>query len=213
MHQVAPASVQLFLFADRLTPADTAFSAGTRIAFSQKKVKTNELAVYLLAFSLWDLFHKNCIRLDIRHVRKMFFISVEKLFIILNKDIPVSGSLESWMMSRIRGEGEAQSIIRHILEVDEVWPHKKIIYMVAADACDMGLGRVSESYKGSSSVLRSLSGDLDFDVERSLVSKVEPEFELLLQQWQQFLVASPKTAKLLINACRSALNSRVIQND
>jgi hypothetical protein len=213
MRQALPASVQLFLFADKLVAADTVFSAGTRISFSQKKVKTNELAVYLLAFTLWDLSQKTCISLDIRHVKAMFFIPVEKLYIGFNRDIPVPGSLESLIIKQVKGNGDAQIVIRHVLEVDEVWPHKKIIQLVATNACEMGLGKTSESYQGHSSVLRFLSGDLDFDVERSLVLKVEPEFELMLQQWQQFLVASQKTAKFLINACRSALNSRVIQND
>lgn len=214
MLNTVPASVKLFLFADKLVPADTAFSAGTLISFSQKKVKTNELAVFLLAFTLWDLFHKNYIHLEVKSTKKMFFIPSEKLNISINKDIPVLGSLENWLLKGIESpDEEVKKLIYKLLNENQVWPHKKIIHIVLNDACDMGFGKINEKDSGKSKLLKGFTGDTGFEADIDSVSILEAEFDLSLQQWNQFFLSSSKIAGMLINACRGGLNARVTQND
>ena len=207
-----PASVQLFLFADKLVPADIAFSAGTRVSYSQKKVRTNELATNLLAFTTWDLYQNQIINLEVQHGKKMIFIPTERLCVSMKKDLPVSGSLESWLVGGINAEEELKEVIHALFAEDEIWPHRKIILTVSADACDMGLGKAGQN--GSRNpVFSGFSGDIDFEVERTIASEIEPLFDLKVQQWNQFILNSPKIAGFLITACRAALNSRVLQND
>lgn len=213
MHLNVPASVQLFLFADKLVPADTPFAAATRLSYSQKKVKTNELATYLLAFMTWDLYQTNSVNLEVQNGKKLFFIPTEKLWISLKKDLPVSGNLENWLVSGLENEEELSKVLHALLKVDEAWPHKKIIHIVSTDACGMGLGKTRDNNSKMSSFLSGMSGDIDFEVERGLVSEIEPLFDLKVQQWNQFITNSPKIAGFLITACRAALNSRVLQND
>lgn len=214
MQKNVPASIMLFLFADKVVPADTAFSAGTLISYSQKKVKTNELAVYLLAFTLWDLYQKKYISLEIGSSKKMFFIPSEKLNINVKKDIPVLGDLENWLISGVESPDEdVKKLIYRLLKSDQVWPHKTIIQIVLNNTCDMGLGKISEQDPAKSKLLKSFTGNLDFEVKYDLVSTTEADFDLSLQQWNQFILTSSKIAGMLITACRGALNSRVIQND
>ena len=214
MHQIVPASVKLFLFADKIVPGDTAFSAGTLISYSQKKVKTNELAVFLLAFTLWDLFRKNCISLEVRNSKKLFFIPVETLIISIQKDIPVLGDLENWLIRGIKGsDDDVKKLIYLLLDENQPWPHKRVIHIVLNESCDMGLGKINERESGTNKLLKGFSGNTDFEAANLPVSKIELEFDLTVQQWNQFLLSSSRIAGMLITACRGALNSRVTQND
>ena len=214
MLNTVPASVKLFLFADKLVPADTAFSAGTMIPYNQKKVKTNDLAVLLLAFTLWDLYQKNCINLELKNSKKLFFIPSVKLIISINKEMPVLGDLENWLISGIRSiDEDVKGLIYRLLHENQAWPHKSIINMVVFNSCHEELGKIVQLNSGASNLLNGFSGNTNFEVDIPSASLVEPEFELLLQQWNQFCLSSSKTSEALISACRSALNSRVTQND
>lgn len=214
MQQTVPASIKLFLFADKMVPADTVFSPGTLISYSQKKVKTNELAVFLLAYTLWDLYQKNYISLEVRNTKKMFFIPSEKLNISIKKDIPVLGDLENWLIRGIESSDEdVKKLIYKLLKENQAWPHRTINHIVLNDACDKGFGKINEQDTGRSKLLKGFTGNTDFEAETSSVSIFEAEFDLSLQEWNQFLLSSAKIAGMLITACRGALNSRVTQND
>lgn len=214
MRQTVPASVQLFLFADKLVSADSAFSAGTLIPYSQKKVKTNDLAAYLLAFTIWDMLGKNCIRLEIRKKKVMLLIPSASLEISLNKDIPVSGDLEAWLLEGVERNGQdLEKVIYKLLKQDMAWPHKEIINIVLDNTCSLGLGEIKAQASSAKALLKSFTGSTDFEPERVLIANLEPDFELLIQEWNQFSLELPKLNGMLITNCRSALNSRTAQND
>jgi len=213
MQQIVPVSTQLFLFADKVVPLSSAFTAETLISYSQKKVKTNELAAYLLAFTLWNLFQKKFISLEIQPVKKMFFIPSGKLVVCIKKDIPVFGDLENWLIKGIeRPNQDVKQLIHNLFDEDQAWPHKIIIHKVSKEACESGFGKIRLS-GSDNSVLRGFTGNIDFEANSVIVSELEDEFDLIVQQWNQFLALSSKIAGMLITLCRSALNSRVIQND
>lgn len=214
MLKTIPASVKLFLFADKLVPADNVFSASTMIPYNQKKVKTNELAVFLLAFTLWDLFQKNCISLQLINAKKLFILPYVKLIIGINKEIPFLGDLENWLIGGISGtDEEVKTLIYRLLHENQVWPHKKIINMVVFNACYENLGRIDQLTSDASKLLKGFTGNTNFEVNVSTVALLEPEFELLLQQWNQFCLSSSTVSEALISACRSALNSRITQTE
>lgn len=214
MQKTVPASIMLFLFADKLVPTDSAFSAGTLISYSKKTVKTNELATLLLAFTLWDLFHKNYIILDIQKTKKMFFIPSEKLNISIKKDIPVQGDLENLLIRDIEGSyEEVKKRIHKLLKTDQVWPHKTIINIVTNNTCDIGIGKIKEASNPKEKLVNIFSGNIDFEAEIGSVSALESEFNLIFQQWNQFNLSSSKIAGMLLNSCRAGLNSRLVQYD
>jgi hypothetical protein len=74
MASSTPKSVQLYLFGDQIIPLSSALSAGTKIAYKNKVVKTNELAVYLCAFALFNLMVKGIIKAEIKKTKVLFLI-------------------------------------------------------------------------------------------------------------------------------------------
>lgn len=214
MIQNYPASVQLFLFADKLVPADSAFSASTLIPYSQKKVKTNDLAVLLLAFTIWDLLQKNCINLSIKKSMVMLLIPSSTLEVSLDKDIPVSGDLENLLLGCMNHKGTAlKDVIYQLLNEHSAWPHKQIISIVTENTSALGLGSISNNGTGMKQMLKGFSGNTGFESNNTLIAPLEPSFNFMQQQWNDFCFSSAKTSGILVTDCRSALNSRITQTD
>ncbi|HEY0770587.1 MAG TPA: hypothetical protein VGD31_09665 [Sphingobacteriaceae bacterium] len=214
MNQNYPASVQLFLFADKLVPADSAFSASTLIPYSQKKVKTNDLAVLLLAFTIWDLLQKNCINLSVKKSMVMLLIPSSTLEVSLDKDIPVSGDLENLLLGCMGRKGTAlKNVIYQLLNEHSAWPHKQIIHIVTENTSAVGLGSIRNNVTGMKQMLKSFSGNTGFEPNHTLIAPLEPAFNFMQQQWNDFCFSSAKTSGMLVTDCRSALNSRITQTD
>lgn len=214
MNHNFPASVQLFLFADKIVPAESTFSASTLIPYSQKKVKTNDLAVLLLAFTIWDLLQKNCIHLSIKKSMIMMVIPSSTLEVSLDKDIPVSGDLENLLLGCMNRQGTTlKKVISELLNEQSAWPHKQIIGTVTANTCTLGLGSIQNSETGMKGILKGFSGDTNFEPHHTLIAPLEPSFHFMQQQWNNFCISSAKTSGMLVTDCRSALNSRIIQTD
>jgi hypothetical protein len=143
----------------------------------------------------------------------MFFLPTKKISVSVKKDIPVLGDLENLLVRGINNNDNVMKLIHTLIKKDDVWPHRKIIHIVSADACGLGLGKAGTSNYGKNPALLSLSGDYDFEVDRTLASHIEAEFDFKIQQWNEFMFSKSKIADLLVTSCRAALNSRVIQND
>ncbi|HEY0667963.1 MAG TPA: hypothetical protein VGD22_07295 [Sphingobacteriaceae bacterium] len=214
MNQNYPASVQLFLFADKLVPADSAFSASTLIPYSQKKVKTNDLAVLLLAFTIWDLLQKNCINLSVKKSMVMLLIPSSTLEVSLDKDIPVSGDLENLLLGCMNRKGTTlKNVIYQLLNEHSAWPHKQIIHIVTENTSAVGLGSIRNNGTGMKQMLNGFSGNTGFEPNHTLIAPLEPAFNFMQQQWNDFCFSSAKTSGMLVTDCRSALNSRITQTD
>ena len=214
MYDSIPASVQLFLSADKLVPLDNAFSAGTDIPCRKKTVKTNELGVYLLAFAFWDLKQKGCIDLELTKKKSFFVFDSTVLCVKKIKNLPASGGLESLIMEGLNDKAiEMQKLVNIILKEDHPWPHKIIINTVISDAILLGFGK-SEEIKGSmNNFFKGLNGSVNFIPECEAILPLETIFDDLNDQWRLFGKNSPQINRLLFSACRAGLNSRVMNHD
>ena len=214
MNQDIPSSVCLFLSADKLVPLDTAFSAGTEIPCSKKKVKTNDLGVFLLAFSLWDLQQKGII--ELKQIKKKSFIIFQSTILTVNreKDSPASGVLENLLLEHMNGKAlEVKNLVHRILKEDTPWPHKVIINAVINDAINLGLGSADEIKGSVKQFLKGFGGNVNFIPACEMIKLFTPSFDLMSNKWNQFGKDSPGLCRLLMSACRAGVNSRIMNND
>jgi hypothetical protein len=214
IQQVIPASVHLYLSADRLVPHDTAFTAGTDIPCRNKKVKTNHLAVFLLAFTIWNLKKKG--HIDFRLVKKKSFFLFQSTVMVVEKlrDLPDEGNLESMVLDGITAkEIELQKLIHDILKEDSPWPHKVIINTVIHNTVSLGLGTVDQVKNSVKQFFKDLSGNVNFVPHCENILSLQPAFDQLAEQWEQFSTETPELSKALISNCRSGINSRVLNRD
>jgi hypothetical protein len=214
MQQTIPASVQLYLSADKLVPADTAFTAGTDIPCRKKKVKTNDLGVFLLAFSIWNLKEKGIV--DLRLVKKKSFFVFQSTVMVIEKlqELPDAGILESLVLDGIAAkEVELKDLIHGILKEDSPWPHKVIINTVINNTVSLGLGTADEVKNSVKQFFKNLSGNVNFVPECESILPLQPVFDELEEQWNQFGTQSPELRNTLISTCRAGINSRILNND
>ena len=214
MYDSIPASVQLFLSADKLVPLDNAFSAGTDIPCRKKAVKTNELGVFLLAFAFWDLKQKGCIDLQLKKRKSFFVFDSTVLCVKRIENRPSSGGLESLIMDGLNEkEIEVQKLVNSILKEDHPWPHKIIINTVINHAIMLGFGK-SEEIKGSmKNLFKGLNGNVNFIPQCEAIQPLESIFDDMNDQWSLFGRNSPQVNQLLLSSCRAGLNSRVMNHD
>ncbi|HEY9342569.1 MAG TPA: hypothetical protein VIQ23_13370 [Hanamia sp.] len=214
MANVIPASVQLFLFADQVVPADSALSAGTTIPFRNKKVKTNDLAVYLCAFAIFNLMENQIIHAEVKKKKILFLIPSTDVMLHQLSNESINGNLENLLKNEIAPEPVAlKKIINKALQQDSPWPHKTIIYEVVKDSCQLGFGAQTQAVGGVKGLLKSFTGNLDFTPD---IQKIEPEevhFKTLLSKWEHFKNTNRELYDELLADCKAGINSRTQQND
>jgi len=214
MQSTIPASVQLYLSADKLVPHDTAFTAGTDIPCRKKKVKTNELGVMLLAFAIWNLQEQGVVNLKLVKKKSFIFFQSTVMSIAKIKDLPDAGTLESLILGGFTTrELELKELIHGILKEDSPWPHKVIINTVINNTIALGLGTAEQMKSSVKQFFKDLSGNVNFIPNCETILPLEPAFDKLAEKWNQFGTGSPELNKTLIATCRSGINSRILNQD
>jgi len=214
MQQTIPASVHLYLSADKLVPADSAFTAGTDIPCRKKKVKTNDLGIFLLAFSIWNLKEKGVV--ELRMVKKKSFFLFQSTVMVIERlqELPDEGTLESLILGGFKAkEVELKQLIHGILKEDSPWPHKVIINTVINNTVSLGLGTADEIKNSVKQFFKNLSGNVNFVPHCESILPLQPAFDQLAEKWNQFGALSPELSKELISTCRAGINSRILNND
>lgn len=216
---MSSAPVLSFLFADRIVPADTMFSAGTVLPCSDAKVQSTALAATLFAVAIWDLRERGRLTVSVEERKRLGFVKTNPVLLRPTAPVPAGGSTDTppdvataTLQDEILAEVSDPDGIR---VKDLVWrwfredapsPNAVVINRVKADAVHEGFYEEIDS--GHGKVGRFFLGATELHPRCDVVESHRAEAEALFARWQTFLQTEVDLAARLVKECEKGIGSR-----
>ena len=196
----------LFLYGERVAPP-AGVLGGTVVPYHGVKVSTEDLAVTVLAASIWGLRQAGLLQLQEVTQKALGMIKQQHVQLTMVGSPALRTGYDDLVLRGVAsGATTAHDVVYRWFGGDVVDPAGQVLGVANDEMVTLGLAAAVDAGRGA--IGGWLRGNTRIEPDRDRIAALWPAFEQAAAGWQYFRQSEPALAETLLDSCRKALRNR-----